>query len=69
MTDVHILAIDLAKRSFQICAIQRREGRFYSTDRIADQARGASARTGAMHCGDGGLCHEPLLGRFAQAGA
>jgi hypothetical protein len=33
MSDVHILAIDLAKRSFQVCATDR-VGRFYSIVRF-----------------------------------
>ncbi|WP_197051971.1 IS110 family transposase [Sphingomonas sp. 35-24ZXX] len=68
MTDVHIFAIDLAKRSFQVCGIALGGGGdSIQPDGFACKARDHLARTGALYRCDGGMRDQPFCGRFAES--
>ena len=61
MTDIHILHRPSEAQFSDLRDIAERSGSI-QPDRIAGQARGASAQTGAMLRCDGSLRYEPLLG-------
>ena len=66
MTEVHVLAIDLAKRSFQVCGTDRGGAVLFNRMVSRSKLEPDLARTSPLHCRDGGLRHEPLLGADAQ---
>lgn len=62
MSDIHVLAIDLAKRSFQVCATARGGGGSIQPHGIARQADADVAVAGPLYRCHGGLCDKPPLG-------
>ena len=66
MSVVDILAIDLGKRSFQVCSTDRGGAVLFNRTLSRAKLMQMLDRAGAVHRGDGSLCDQPLL---ASSGA
>jgi hypothetical protein len=68
MTDFHILAIGLAKRSFQICATALRGVVLFNRTVSRAKPETILREQTPLHRGDGGLRYEPFLGPAVTPG-
>ena len=62
MSEISILAIDLAKNSFQVCGVNTDGVAVLKQISVENAADPAFVGSEGLYCGDGSVCHVALLG-------